>query len=463
MPETFSNKYLNDFEKLKNSVIGFEFEFYTNKSYFKLMEYLGNQLAPIKIHGFRKYHSKFKPDENNYKIEPDLSGGYDMVELITGPIPYVNAKIMLLKILKLLQDIARTDERCSIHINVSFDGDKSQKTLDGLNVLKLILNVDENYIYRYFPSRENNIYAKSVKTIIPFKGYEMSDDAVNLITNNFELPDTKYYGINIHTIQKGRLEWRYIGGKDYQYKTSEILSLMDYFIALTWNCINAPLDEDDLVKLREYLFKNINLFKSFSNYEDFISEFPTIDIQVDRLGEYAVLKAYYDNFYDEVFDLVQNTYNLSNCILNFDTQHNRLELVNADFRTIFDVSNIDVIESAANSGRYNSCSFISSKVINGSIKGGVIVDSDILNCKVENVKIDNNSEVDNSYLYQCQIDGHIMGDSVLRLCKLGPNAVIDDSVRIVTDQNNYFNTSISAAQKIKSGLPEIPDTKGKKW
>ena len=82
---------------------------------------------------------------------------------------------------------------------------------------------------------------------------------------------------------------------------------------------------------------------------------------------------------------------------------------------------------------------------------------------MENAKIDNNTEVDNSYLYQCHIDGHITGDSVLRLCKLGPNAIIDDSVRIVTDQNNYFNTTISAERKVKSGLPEIPKTKGKKW
>lgn len=463
MPALFSNKYLNDFDKLKKSVVGFEFEFYTNKPYFKLMEYLGNQLAPIKIHGFRKYHSKFKPDENNYKIEPDLSGGYDMVELITGPIPYVNAKIMLLKILKILQDIGRTDERCSIHINVSFDKESSDKILDDLNTLKLILNVDEDFVYRFFPTRENNIYAKSVKTIIPFKGYEFSDDAVNILINNIELPDTKYYGINIQTIQKGRLEWRYIGGKDYQFKTSEILQLMDYFIASTWNCIDESLDEDDMKQLREYLFENINLFKKFKNYEDFVSEFPTIDIQVDRLSEYAVLKAYYDNFYNEVFDLVQNTYNLSNCILNFDTQHNRLELVDADFRTVFDISDLDIIESSANSGRYNSCSFISSEVINGAIKGGVIIDSNILNSKVESAKIDNNTEVDDSYLYQCQIDGHITGNSVLRLCKLGPNAIIDDSVRIVTDQNNYFNTAVSAERKLKSGLPEIPKTKGKKW
>jgi hypothetical protein len=459
----FSNEYLNDFDKLKDSVIGFEFEFYTKKSYYKLMEYLGNQLDPIKIHGFRKYHSKFKPDEDNFKIEPDLSGGYEMIELVSGPIPYVNAKIILLKILKILQDIGKTDERCSVHVNISFDGKKSEKILGGLNRLKLILNVDEDFIYRSFPTREDNIYAKSVKSIIPFKGFDYSNDAANILINNLELPDTKYYGINIQAVDKGRLEYRYIGGKDYQYKTAEILSLMDYFIALTWNSIDESLDEEDMEELREYLFENINMFKSFSSYEDFISNFPTIDIQVDRLTDYAILKAYYDNFYDEVYDLVQNTYNLSNCILNFDTQQNRLELVDADFRTIFDIDRLDIIDSTANSGRYNSCNLVSTEVVNGNIKGGSIVDCNILNSKIEGSKIDNNTEVNDSYLYQCHIDGHITGDSVLRFCKLGPNAIIDDSVRIVTDRSNYFNTTMSSSTKKDTGVPEIPKTKGKKW
>ncbi len=459
----FSNEYLNDFDKLKNSVIGFEFEFYTKKSYYKLMELLGNELTPVKIHGFRKYHSNFTPDEDNFKIEPDLSGGYDLVELITGPIPYVNAKIILLKILKILQDIGTTDDRCSIHINISFDGETSEKVLSGLNRLKLLLNVEEDYVYRFFPMRKDNIYAKSVKTIIPFKNFDYSSDAVNILINNLELPDTKYYGVNLQTVEKGRLEYRYIGGKDYQFKTSEILLLMDYFIALTWNCIDVSLDEKDMGDLKEYLFKNINQFKIFSNYEDFISNFPTIEIQVDRVNEYAILKAYYENFYDEVYDLVQNTYNLSDCILNFDTEQHRLELVEANFRTIFDVNRLDIIESSANSGRYNSCNFVSSEVVNGNIKGGTIIDSNILNSKIDGASIDNNTEVNDSYLYQCRIDGHITGDSVLRFCKLGSNAIIDDSVRIVTDQSNYFNTSMSGDGEKKPGVSNIPKTKGKKW
>ena len=38
----YSNEYITDFDKLKHAIIGFEFEFYTDSSYFKLLELLNN-------------------------------------------------------------------------------------------------------------------------------------------------------------------------------------------------------------------------------------------------------------------------------------------------------------------------------------------------------------------------------------------------------------------------------------
>ena len=465
----YSNEYITDFEKLKHAIIGFEFEFYTDRSYFKLLELLNNTLAPVKVHGFRKYHSTFKPDENNFKIEPDLSGGPELVELITGPLPYVNSKIVLLKILKVLDKYARTDEKCSIHVNVSFEDTGDGKVLDNLNQLKLILEVDEEHIYNLFPERKNNIYAKSVKTLIPFKGFDFSINAIDILKTNIQLPDTKYYGVNFMPVEKGRLEWRYVGGANYHKKTADILSLMDYFISLTWNCLNESLNEDDLEKLQKYLFENINIFKTFADYDDFIAEFPTIDIQVDKMSEYGIIKGYYDKMYDYVYDIVRNIYNLKNCIINYDTEVNRIELVDATFKTIFDLDTIDFIECSMNSGRYNACNFISSELINGTIHGGDIMDSNISNSKIENAKIDRESEITDCYLYQCYIDGSCKGNTVLRMCKIGPNAVIDDSVRIVTDLNNYFHTIPAGSEKGGPAQPEdikdmkIPQTKGKKW
>ena len=96
----YSDKFINQSSKLKHARIGFEFEFYMKDlSFYKTLEMLNVDLAPVKVWGFRQYHSDFTPDENNFKIEPDLSGGSNMVELVTGPLDYYDAKYYLVKII----------------------------------------------------------------------------------------------------------------------------------------------------------------------------------------------------------------------------------------------------------------------------------------------------------------------------------------------------------------------------
>ena len=105
----YSDKFLNQSNKLKNARIGFEFEFYMKDlSYYKTLELLNQELSPVKVWGFRQYHSDFTPDANNFKIEPDLSGGSYMVELVTGPLDYFDAKYYLVKIIKFIQTYGYT-------------------------------------------------------------------------------------------------------------------------------------------------------------------------------------------------------------------------------------------------------------------------------------------------------------------------------------------------------------------
>jgi len=439
--DKFTNKYIGSFDILKKSILGFEFEFYTDRSYYKLLELLNRELAPIKVHGRRKYHSEMEVDEKNFKIEPDLSGGPNMVELITGPMPYNNAKLILLKILKILQIYAKTDDKTSIHINVSFDKEQTDKVLDKLNKLKLILNTDEELIYKYFPTRKDNFYSKSVKKLIPFKGYDYVNDAINILVENVQLPDTKYYGINIKEAFNGRLEFRYIGDKDYQFKTREIMELMDYFISLTWNSIDEKLDDDDIAELRSYLEENINNFKNFTKLENFIAEFPTIQLEIDKDDSFVVVKSYYSNIYGKVYDIVKNIYNLSNCIINYDTEVKKLEIVDADFQTIFDLKNISAIDSNANGGTYNDCTFVNCEVKNAHLHGCTMIGCDIYNCKMENTDVEQTCMLRNCYFYGGKMDGDFQS-GIFRSGKVGDFGVIGDQVKIVTDMDSYFNTTI---------------------
>lgn len=447
--DKFTIKYLNNFDILKKAILGFEFEFYTDKSYYKLLELLNRELHPIKIHGRRKYHSEMKVDDHNFKIEPDLSMGNMGVELITGPMPYNNAKLTLLKILSVLQKYAKTDDKCSLHINISFDKNLTDKTIDKLNKLKLILSIDENIVYKFFPTRKDNFYAKSVKKLIPFKGYDYVNDAINVLINNLQLPDTKYYGVNIKEVYNGRLEFRYIGDKDYQFKSKEIIELVDYFIMLTWESIDEKLSKDNISVLKDFLQENINNFKNFTKFENFIADFPTIQLEVDKNDNYIVVKSYYSSIYNKIYNLIKNIYNLNNCIINWDTTEKKIELVDADFKTIFDINNIKIIDSVANSGTYNNCIFINSEIKNSHIHNCTLISCDAYNVKIENCDIDQSSTLRECYFYNGTMNGDFIS-GIFRSGKVGEFGVIGDGVKIVTDMDSYFNTSVEEEETPKN-------------
>lgn len=439
--DKYSNKYLNNFNELSNAVIGFEWEFYCERSYYKLLELLNRELDPVKVYGYRIYHSSGEVSKNRWKIESDHSLGPAGIELISEPLDYINAKVYLLKVLKLLQSSDfRTDDRCSLHINISFNNDKTNKTIDKLNKLKTILDMDEEMVYKYFPNRKNNFYCKSIKKIIPFKNFDFSKNAIEILTQSLELPDTKYYGINFLNIYDTRLEFRYIGGKDYQFKTAEILELMDYFILLAWNCIDEKLTDDDIDKLVNYLSDNINQFKTFSKLDNFIAEFPSILLQVDKSNDLIILKTYFEQLYDQLYDIITNTYNLNNCIINYDTQTQKLEIVDATFKTIFDIKNIEIIDSVIDGGSFSNCSFLNCEIKNAHFTKCKIIYTVIEKSKIEYCKIEDGSILNNCYVYNSQLDGKMVG-GVFRSGKLGESGELDSDVKIVTPDNNYFNTN----------------------
>ena len=435
----YSDKFLNQSGKLKNAKIGFEFEFYVKDlSFYKTLELLNIDLEPVKVWGFRKYHSDFTPDKDNFKIEPDLSGGSNMVELVTGPLDYYNAKYYLIKIISFINKHGYTNDKCSIHFNLSFDDEEMD--LNDLNILKLILTTDEEELYRAFPTRKDNVYAKSVKKIIPFKEYDFFNIPIGVVKNNLRMPNDKYYGINFLHInedkEKQRLEFRYIGGKDYEKNIGQLIYFMEKFIIDVHDSIKANFDAEDINKLEEYLEENIRLFKNFSKYDNFIVEFPTIQLQIDQISEYNTVNAYYDKIYPKIYKLIDSTDNLSDCIINYVTATQTTEIVDADLKATSTITNVDLINCNL-SGVFENCNLLGCDAINSQFSKSRMVHSEINKSKVLSCNVDGTT-LNNCFF----MDGYLNGDmngGVFRSGELGPYASLDAEVKIVNDTDNFFD------------------------
>ena len=443
----YSDKFLNQSSKLKNARIGFEFEFYMKDlSYYKTMELLNQELTPVRVWGFRQYHSDFTPDEKNFKIEPDLSGGSNMVELVTGPLSYYDAKYYLIKIVKFIQTYGYTNEKSSIHFNLSFNDD--EKNLNDLNILKLILTTDEDEIYRIFPSRKDNVYAKSVKKMIPYKEYDFFNIPISVVKNNLRTPNDKYYGINFLNINNDkdtqRLELRYIGGKDYEKNIGNLIYFMDRFIINVYDSIDTDFTSEDVNKLEEYLEEHISLFKNFSKYDNFIVDFPTIQLQIDQVGSYDLISAYYPNIYTKLYNVIDATDGLKECIINYVTLTQTVEVVDARIKTTSTLRGYDLINCEIE-GIFEDCFFIGSEITNSQMSKCKLQQSSAQNSKVLNCRVEM-SDLTNCYFMEGYLNGDMFG-GVYRSGKLGPYATMDSEVKVVTDDHNFFDTKFDTESK----------------
>jgi len=443
----YSDKFLNQSKKLKSARVGFEFEFYMKDlSFYKTLEVLNDELKPVKVWGFRQYHSDFTPDSQNFKIEPDLSGGSNMVELVTGPLDFYDAKYYLVKIIKFIQNYGYTNEKCSIHFNISFNDE--DLNLNDINILKLILNTDEDEVYRAYPTRKGSIYAKTVKKIIPYKEYDFFNIPISVVKNNMRLPNDKYYGINFLHInneqEKQRLEYRYIGGKDYESNIGQLIYFMERFIINTYDSIDTDFTSEDINKLEEYLEDNITTYQNLSKYDNFIIDFPTIQLQIDQDGNYEVVSAYYNKIYNKLFSLIDSTQDLSECIINYVTNSQVMEVVDANIKSTATVNGYELINCTIE-GIFDDCFFVGSEINNSQLTKSKLQHSDAKNSKILNCRVEA-SQLDNCYFMDGYLNGDMFG-GIYRSGKLGPYATMDSEVKIVTDHDNFFDTSFREETK----------------
>lgn len=443
---SFSNKYINDFKYLKDSKVGLEIEFFSNHSFIKTLEKLNNLFTDRQVWGINQYHSDFEPTEHKFKIEPDYSGGAEMVEFITGPLDWIDAKMILIKVLVFIRENGYTDEHCSVHINVSFNKESNLDVIN-LDLLKLILNFNEDYIYEKFPNRRNNIYAQTIKNIIPFTDFKEPETAFNILLNNIKLPEkTKYYGINVNKKYEGYLEYRYIGGKEYENKLDDILELMDYFVLQTRKAIVEKLDEIDNTKLLAYLDKNINWYRQYSTYDEFLANIDKIKIEVDKLDRYKPIQMNWDNFKQSLFNFIINCADINNAVINYNSNTGRLEVVGAILKDVNTIYNMDFIDCKINNCTLYSCDIINTTIDNGHIHNCNIYDSELNNCKIMESKATNYTE-----LNYCVFDGGqldcIMKNGVFRSGQILSEAEIDNTVKMA-NKDSFWQVNPNS-KKIK--------------
>lgn len=431
------NPKITKYSILTAAKVGIEFELYTEKSVTVTAKELGRVLnkkviVPKVTVAFNKeekgtYHSELEPTATVFKLEKDFSGGKDMMELITGPMPYEEARIVIIKTLEWIKSNGWTDKKCAIHLNVSFNPFllKTKNEISHLDPLKLILSYDENYIYDRFPERKHSVYARSINQVIPINKFVFQSTAADVDSTNFKVPDEKYYGINFTKRVKNYLEIRYLGGKDYEFKTAKILEILDYSILKIYEALQTPgLNTREIEKLKTIVVNMRKVAESFSSPERFFVDFPKINVFIDMKGNKEILKSYWTTIREQLFALIVSG-GLKEGIFNLDTDISITQLRYATLRNAHDLENFEMFDCDFE-GSGENIAFFRCKIKNSRLKQCKLIElNEIEDSKVEHTASFESNKFVNCYI-NCPdeiIEGKIEG-GVIRNAIIGERAEI---------------------------------------
>ena len=391
----YTNEQLN---ALHFSQIGLEFEFFSKDA----VEDVKDTLAPTldkKIRIEEKSHSDFKPTQKTFKLEPDNSGGSGMIELVTGPLPFTEAKLILAKTLKWIKEHAYTNDKCSVHINVAFDGKKlgPHTNISKLDVGKFVLNFNEDRVFEEFPDRKNSVYAKSIKFIVPLSGFHQQSPEKTL-SKNYLFVNEKYYGVNFEKLPKGYLEFRYLGGKDYEQKYHKILHLTEHFILSLYESLaNPKYTPEDIKELDQILEKHKGVIQGFKSYLSFKENFPNVKLMVDLNTSQQIVEMYYPRIREKVSDLITKA-GLEEGWVNYDSDTGRIQLKDADLPQCFELKGIDVVDCKIK-GNVKMCDIFSSEIDDSSLKECNLFGSSIIKkSKIEDSYVNRNVTLEDCFV-----------------------------------------------------------------
>ena len=460
-------KSYTEAEILDGGKIGYEFEFYSNLSIEKtargLAKYIQKRVViPMALSNITEpkplYHSPITPTADIFKLEPDYSGGKNMMELVTGPMSYKDARNVLIKVFEWIKDNGYTNERCSIHANISIDPNKLPTLVNvpQMNVAKFILDFDEGRIYDVFPQRKDSVYARSIKNLRPNKIMFYSPSLEEFTRSTMATPDEKYFGVNFLKLEKGYLEYRYMGGKDYHTKARKILSLVDYYILHMFNTLNfnGQYSQVDRAKFKGMMEKQEIIYKSFIKYGEFKKNYPDIELSMDMIKDDQTLSAVWGNLREKLFDLVV-TGGMTKGKFNYDTDLGRFQLQDTKLNNckVEDIEFINCeIQGVIDRSWFYNSTIKNSRITNSwAMKENVFEFSKIADTPLHVTNVCNDCFIENKrFVINCEVNnGVIRNGEIGKLAKVSKETMIVELIEPSESDGGFKHEDKGKKEEIK--------------
>jgi hypothetical protein len=262
----------------ENLILGFKFELFSPEKRHKLAEQLSFVLNK-QVHAFDTHEEAFPLDENVFKIEPAFRGGHKMHELTTGPQSYFEAINTLYKVCNFILENAYTTDKCKFVANISLDENNlNLKTpMLELNKFKFVVGLDEAKMFELWPnefqSKVNKVHKSAITYIYPRNRFISETFNVNTMTSaaEYNLPQSKFHGIDFSHVVDGYISVRYAGGMQYEKKKAQLTEMINIVGEHLYNVLdnNKSYTPAEIHKISSILERQKTVLTKMRTFENF--------------------------------------------------------------------------------------------------------------------------------------------------------------------------------------------------
>lgn len=426
-------KHIKDFsiqEVFNATKIGFVFEFYSTQQTAFMAEDLSRICGKMVVITSEK---TMTPTWTSPILLKEYEGKNPRYKFITSPQDFLSVEPILNGILEWINRTAKTDKSTGLQISLSYNNAilPTLNTISNMDVKKLILKIDEEYLFNRFPDRKDSPYSISVRTLIPVNEFVSSPSGIGEMKGSFIHPVANYYGIDFTDQTFGELKFNYIGGKDYAKKIKEISEALQYYIISTYQVLNIPEYSHQMGINLERMFEDYSkIRRAYYDPAYFLSEFKNIKVGLDLKTDERIISTYWSKLREPITKLMMEN-GLREGKFNLDTEEGRFQIKDAKL-VGGKIKGMDIVDCQIQSiiedcGVWN-CKINSSRLILSTLVTGNKVENSVL----EKVRADRENSIKKSWIYNSgEIINCEVNESIIKNAGIGKEAKLDEECTVV--------------------------------
>lgn len=354
-----NNLFKND-NIVGNSKIGFEFHGIFKDDDDVLIEKLKTALNREVMFSNVEY-KLLEPTENSAVLMKD--GQLSTIK--TTMYGYYEAIYVMPKILELMSSL-KTLKSTYIHFNIGFDKDYCD--INNINVMKFILNYNEDSVIKNIGDITANGEFKKLTDIKPTSYKDCLDKVQKQIESLKYVERTdSIYGIDFSNTGKGFISFLYANSIDYKKKWEGILKSVNHTIITLYNSSTYNVLTDEEVEKVEKINKEYDEYeKSFMCYELFKERYKSISVTADLNNDKSVIDVLFPSIKEKLFDIVVCN-GVRTAKVNYDSDISRFQIKDITLKGCYHLKGVDIVDSEIQNSNITDCDIYDTKITNSTI------------------------------------------------------------------------------------------------